>query len=210
MLFWLLESLAAVPLVSRTEELSREAIFADIELVGRLLGTQDAASREVTKLRERVSAVEKASPGTPQRRSAAALIFGRGTPAPEEWFPPLVDRSSSTLPAYAGIDRPVGYLVALALTSYPDALAVAEHRGMHPPDTGYLAELGVSPAHRRHGITTTLLARVIDQRRSRAWLVRTLENNTAAIALYQRYGFELVPDVLEVRHGRRRVFLVKL
>lgn len=120
------DELAAVPLVSRTEELSREAIiarkpdlvityegsdnapqdleaagipvyipksyctdnaqgdyeaiFADIELVGRLLGTQDAAGREAATLRERVSAVEKTSSGTPQRRSAAALIFGRGTP----------------------------------------------------------------------------------------------------------------------------------
>lgn len=118
--------LADVPLVSRTEELSREEliarkpdlvityegsdnapedleaagidvlvnqgyctetaqgdfdeIFADIELFGRLLGTEDAAGREVAELRERVAAVEEQSQVTPQGRTAAALIFGRDTP----------------------------------------------------------------------------------------------------------------------------------
>ncbi len=68
----------------------------------------------------------------------------------------------------------------------------------------------MSPAQRRHGLATTLLTRVIDQRPSSAWLVRTLENNTPAITLYQRHGFELVPEVREVRHRRPRVFLAKL
>ncbi|MGH3567708.1 MAG: GNAT family N-acetyltransferase [Pseudonocardia sp.] len=129
--------------------------------------------------------------------------------AAEEWFPPLVDRSTVTLLAYGGTDRPVAYCVARPVTGYPEALAVAERLGMYSPDAEYLAELGVSAAQRRQGIASTLLARAIEQRRSSAWVVRTLEINGPAIALYQRHGFHLVPEVVQVHHGRARVFLVR-
>lgn len=109
-----------------------------------------------------------------------------------------------------GTDRTACYAVALALTHYPEALAVAAHRRVHRPNTGYLAKLGVSPAQRRRGIASALLTRMIDKRPPSAWLVRTLQNNTPAIALYQHHGLELVPEVLEVRHGRPRVYLAKL
>lgn len=53
-----------------------EEIFADIELFGRLLGTEDAAAQEVAERRDRVAAVEEQPPGGSPGRSAAALIFG--------------------------------------------------------------------------------------------------------------------------------------
>lgn len=53
-----------------------EDIFADIELYGRLLGTPDAASAEVSTLRGRVAAVADQAENNPGRR-AAALIFAR-------------------------------------------------------------------------------------------------------------------------------------
>ncbi|MGH3669358.1 MAG: GNAT family N-acetyltransferase, partial [Pseudonocardiaceae bacterium] len=65
---------------------------------------------------------------------------------------------------YAGTGCPVAYLVALPLTGYPDVLAVGQRLGVYPPDTSYLAELGVSPATRRQGLANTLLARLIGQR----------------------------------------------
>ncbi|MGH3671206.1 MAG: GNAT family N-acetyltransferase, partial [Pseudonocardiaceae bacterium] len=66
-----------------------------------------------------------------------------------------------------------------------------------------------SPTTRRQGLANTLIARLIGQPPASAWVVRTLENNGPAIALYRRHGFELVPEVLEVRHGRPRVFLTR-
>lgn len=56
-----------------------EEIFADIELLGRLLGTDEAAEDEADDLRRRVDAVEQGADGS-ESRSAAALIFGRDTP----------------------------------------------------------------------------------------------------------------------------------
>jgi ribosomal protein S18 acetylase RimI-like enzyme len=129
---------------------------------------------------------------------------------PEDWFPAGVNQSWLVLLAYADTDRPVCYAVALALTYYPEALAVTARQRVHAPDTGYLVELGVSPAQCRRGIANALLTRMIDKRSPSAWLVRTLQNNTPAIALYQHHCFELVPEVLEVRHGRPRVYLAKL
>ncbi|MGH3902035.1 MAG: ABC transporter substrate-binding protein [Pseudonocardiaceae bacterium] len=57
-----------------------EDIFADIKLYGRLLGTEDAANREVAKLRDRVATVKNQPPGGSEDKGAAALIFGRDTP----------------------------------------------------------------------------------------------------------------------------------
>lgn len=98
-------------------------------------------------------------------------------PPPEDWFPALVDRSDVTLVAYDPADRPVGYCVALALTRYPDVLAVTEELGVQPWETSYLAELGVCATARRRGIATLLLGRtpgVTEMRhsRSRVYLVR--------------------------------------
>ncbi|MGH3768687.1 MAG: GNAT family N-acetyltransferase [Pseudonocardiaceae bacterium] len=129
----------------------------------------------------------------------------------KEWFPPMVDRSDLTLVAYDATDRPVAYCVALPLAGYPDALAVSDGFGMQPSATGYLAELGVSTAMRRQGIASTLLTRATDARRTEAsaWVVRTLENNAPAIALYQRHGFTLVPRASQIHNGRARVFLIR-
>lgn len=54
-----------------------EDIFADIELFGRLLGTEDAASKEVGELRKRVEAVQVQTADRPAGKRAVALIFDR-------------------------------------------------------------------------------------------------------------------------------------
>lgn len=132
-------------------------------------------------------------------------------PPPEAWFPGLVDRSDVTLVAYDPAGRPVGYCVALALTRYPDALAVAEELGVQPSETSYLAELGVCVTARRRGIASLLLDRMLADPPAgiTAWAVRTLKINAAAIILYQHHGFTLVPGVTEMRHRRPRIYLVR-
>lgn len=129
--------------------------------------------------------------------------------SPEEWFPPLVDRSDLTLLAYRPGDRPVGYCVAIGLVDYP--AAAAAELGVEPASTVYLAELAVSPGVRRRGIASTLLDLMTERSPSgtTAWVIRTLANNAPAIALYRRHGFEVVPGVTELRHGRTRVYLVR-
>ncbi|MGH3755611.1 MAG: hypothetical protein ACRDRP_23535 [Pseudonocardiaceae bacterium] len=51
--------------------------------------------------------------------------------------------------------------VALALTRYPDTLAVADELGVQPSMTGYPAELGVCATMRRRGVASLLLSRVL-------------------------------------------------
>ncbi|MGH3916199.1 MAG: GNAT family N-acetyltransferase [Pseudonocardiaceae bacterium] len=132
-------------------------------------------------------------------------------PRSEDWFPALVNHSDLTVVAYGPTGQPVGYCVALVLTRYPDALAVADEFGVQPSETSYLAELGVCATARRHGIASLLLGRMLADppTGTTAWVTRTLEINTAAITLYQRHGFQLVPAVTQVRHGRPRVYLVR-
>ncbi len=83
------DELADVPLVSRTEELSREEIIArEPDLVIAYGGSDNApqdleaaaAATEVAELRDRIAAVEERPASTGDGRSAAALIFGRDTP----------------------------------------------------------------------------------------------------------------------------------
>ena len=135
---------------------------------------------------------------------------GEGPP-PESWFPPLVDHSDITLVAYGPTHHPVGYCVALALTRYPDALTVADELGVDPSTTAYLAELGVCTRTRRRGIASMLLDELLADppAGTTAWVVRTLEINTPAIALYQGHDFELVPTATQILHGRPRVYLVR-
>ncbi len=123
----------------------------------------------------------------------------------------MVDRNDITLVAYDPTGHPVGYCVALAIASYPDALAVAEELGVQPSETGYLAELGVCVTARRRGVASLLLSRTLANPPAgiTGWVMRTLENNAPAITLYRRHGFTLVPCVTEMRHGRLRVYLVR-
>lgn len=46
-------------------------VFSDIELYGRIFGTEDAAAAAVAELRGRVAAVEERFADAPQRRTAA-------------------------------------------------------------------------------------------------------------------------------------------
>lgn len=54
---------------------SFQDIYDDIELYGRIFGTEDAATRAVTDLRERVTAVEERFRGAPQRSAAVVAAY---------------------------------------------------------------------------------------------------------------------------------------
>jgi ribosomal protein S18 acetylase RimI-like enzyme len=132
-------------------------------------------------------------------------------PASEDWFPALVDLADTTLVAYDPPGEPIGYCVALGVTAYPDVLAVASNLGITASSTAYLAELGVSISMRRRGVASMLLDHLLAAAPAGAltWIVRTLEINTPAIALYQGHGFELVPAVTTTLEGRPRVYLIR-
>ncbi len=133
------------------------------------------------------------------------------SPPPEDWFPALVGRAEITLVAYGPTSHPVGYCVASALTLDPDVLAVVDELGVQPSTTAYLAELGGCVRTRRRGIASMLLGRLLADppAGTTAWVVRTLEINAAAIALYQRHGFESMPAAMHILHGRPRVCLIR-
>ncbi|MGZ4718746.1 MAG: GNAT family N-acetyltransferase [Acidimicrobiales bacterium] len=66
---------------------------------------------------------------------------------------------------------------------------------------GYLQRLAVHPARQRRGIGAALVLDALRWSRRhavRAVLVNTQEQNTGALALYERLGFELEPDGLDV------------
>lgn len=61
------------------------------------------------------------------------------------------------------------------------------------PDEGYVQTLGVASGHQRNGLGSTLLTALMDDARRRALPRVGLEvrvDNAAAIALYERFGFQ--------------------
>lgn len=59
-------------------------------------------------------------------------------------------------------------------------------------DAWHVMNVAVAPAHRRHGVASALLERVFEETANDAQRGYTLEvrvSNTAAIALYERFGF---------------------
>lgn len=68
-------------------------------------------------------------------------------------------------------------------------------------DEGYINNIAVDPAYRRRGIASALMDRAIDVARELELAFLTLEvreSNTAAIALYEKFGFVSV--------GQRRAY----
>lgn len=67
--------------------------------------------------------------------------------------------------------------------------------------TGYVQRLAVHPAVRRSGVGARLLARALqwtDKRGATHTVVNTEVGNSAALALYEKFGFEAMPDRLQV------------
>lgn len=127
-----------------------------------------------------------------------------------EWFPALVERASHAYVARRG-DEPVGFLVALPIVAYGKVNDFEEALGVDFGSTLYLAELGVATTARRIGLASTLIERLHAERSpgTTACVVRTLEHNAPAIALYQRHGYELADGVVQQWNGRPRVFLTR-
>ena len=67
--------------------------------------------------------------------------------------------------------------------------------------TGYIQRLAVHPSVRRSGVGARLLARALqwaDKRGATHSVVNTEVDNAAALALYSKFGFEALPDRLNV------------
>jgi ribosomal protein S18 acetylase RimI-like enzyme len=127
-----------------------------------------------------------------------------------EWFPPLVEQASHAYVARRG-EEPVGFLVALPITAYGKVDDFEEALGVDFETTLYLAELGISSDARRIGLASTLIERLHADvpASTTACVVRTLDHNAPAIALYERHGYELADGVIQQWNGRPRVFLTR-
>jgi [ribosomal protein S18]-alanine N-acetyltransferase len=108
-----------------------------------------------------IERIERASYPTPWSRSMFASE--------------LAKESSRSIAAVVAGDQLVGYLV---LSRYVDAW--------------HVMNVAVDPAHRREGIASAMLQRLFDLTHDDAERGYTLEvrvSNTAAISLYERFGF---------------------
>ena len=83
--------------------------------------------------------------------------------------------------------------MAVFYTAHIDG-EIAGYAGMHHIiDEGYIANIAVSPAHRRRGIASALVGELLAYAEENELAMLTLEvraSNEAAIALYTRFGFE--------------------
>lgn len=134
---------------------------------------------------------------------------GEVAPA-KEWFPPLVEQATHAYVAHRD-GEPVGLLVALPIATYGNLDDFETALGVDFATTIYLAELGISSTARRLGLASTLIERLHAElpTGTTACVVRTLEWNTPAIALYQRHGYQLADGVTQQFNGRPRVFLTR-
>jgi ribosomal-protein-alanine N-acetyltransferase len=109
-----------------------------------------------------IEKIERASYPTPWSRSMFASE--------------LAKQSSLSIAAVDDADgKLVGYLV---LSRYVDAW--------------HVMNVAVDPAHRRHGIASAMLQRLFEQTRGdeeRGYTLEVRVSNTAAISLYERFGF---------------------
>ncbi|MBM7787812.1 GNAT family N-acetyltransferase [Tenggerimyces flavus] len=130
--------------------------------------------------------------------------------AAAEWFPPLVERATHAYVARRA-EEPVGFLVALPISTYGKVDDYEAALGVDFATTTYLAELGVASSARRIGLASTLVERLHAElpETTTACVVRTLEWNAPAIALYERHGYELADGVTQEWNGRTRVFLTR-
>jgi ribosomal protein S18 acetylase RimI-like enzyme len=134
---------------------------------------------------------------------------GEVAPA-KEWFPRLVEQATHAYVARRH-GEPVGLLVALPITAYGKVDEFEAALGVDYATTIYLAELGISSSARRIGLASTLIERLHAElpADTTACVVRTLEWNAPAIALYERHGYQVADGVKQRFNGRPRVFLTR-
>ncbi|MFG3256296.1 GNAT family N-acetyltransferase [Streptomyces sp. NPDC048172] len=97
--------------------------------------------------------------------------------------------------------RLVGH-VTLARPAAGDAAPALVGAGVDFRDVAVLGRLFVDPAARGHGIGALLMARVADEARERGLrtVLEVVAKDTAAVALYERLGWEFL-DTVEQRWG---------
>ncbi|MEU8774506.1 GNAT family N-acetyltransferase [Streptomyces sp. NPDC048606] len=111
--------------------------------------------------------------------------------------------------------RPVGH-VGLSRCGEGDAAPLlwsargGAGSGRTPDRTAVVGRLFVAPAARGHGIGALLIARAVEEARRRALhaVLDVVASDTAATALYERLGWELL-DTVEQRWGPRQVVSVR-
>lgn len=127
---------------------------------------------------------------------------------PADWLTPR-----SLLAAWvAELDgRVVGHLGLSRATDGDAAPGVwAARTGSDVDGTAVVGRLFVSPVARGHGLGTALMARAVEEARTRALhpVLDVVDSDTAASALYERLGWELL-DVVEQRWTPEQVVSVR-
>lgn len=161
-------------------------------------------------------------PGDPMKPALVALVHAAATGPPynyaagevahaQAWLPSMLERSRLALVAQDAGGAPIGYCLTTLLAQTPGLDPVLHSLGVDPGVTYYIAELGVADGVRRRGIGEALVEATIDRTPPGigAHVVRTLADHAAAVALYEKAGFAVVPDVTQVHHHRRRLFLLR-
>ncbi|MEU1071134.1 GNAT family N-acetyltransferase [Streptomyces sp. NPDC005878] len=146
-------------------------------------------------------------------RALAAVHERDGYPVnwperPADWLAP-----PSLLSAWvAELDGRVAGHVGLALRGTGDVAPGlwSARAGVGPDATAVVGRLFVAPGARGHGIGGLLLARAVSEARARGLhpVLDVVASDTAAIALYERLGWELLAEV-EQEWGPRRTVAVR-
>ena len=130
--------------------------------------------------------VRRAEPADAGEVARLLDAFNREYAEPTPGVPVLAERAARMIGT--------GEIVVLLAGDGPDGLAQVQFRASiwaERPDA-YLAELYVTPARRGHGLGRALLDAAIDVARAAGSEVidlNTSDDDTAAIALYERAGF---------------------
>jgi ribosomal protein S18 acetylase RimI-like enzyme len=115
----------------------------------------------------------------------------------EEQFLQYVQNGILLLGQDAATKEIVSFLAATPLCCAAEIAALAEPYGFDPQKDWYLADLGVSKAHRRNGIAQKMGRKMLSLIPAQRVLMRTQENNTPSQVCHQKMGFSIVPGMTQ-------------